>query len=166
MIPRYGYFSLNKSLSNVWQECRLYWNSQKNMHINKKLSFATDKIAKMNLSRKRAIKQSEQYYLKFVRDLNKQDITHVRVCFEYLGDSFLGTESKMGDNINNWILQYGLGPIKFQKSPIKEYEKLFIDAFKKTQESKKEFIFCPYCGVKIKTPGKHCPECGSLLDFL
>lgn len=165
MILRYGYFSLNKRLSYIWQESRLYWSSQKNMQIKKNSSFATDKIAKMNLSRKRALKQSEEYYLKFVKDPNKQDVTHVRVCFEYLGDSLLGAEAKMENTINNWILQFGVNPILFQKSPIKEYEKIFIDAFEEVQEGKREAIYCPYCGIELKTPFKYCPECGSLLDL-
>ncbi len=166
MIPRYGYFSLKKNFNYVWQESRLYWSSQKNMHIKKNSSFATDKIAKMNLSRKRALKQSEEYYLKFVKDPNEQSIIHVRICFEYIGDSLLGTEAKMEKIINNWILQFGVDPIRFQKNPIKENEKFFIDAFEETHVSKKEVTFCPYCGIKIKTSLKYCPECGSLLDFL
>lgn len=166
MKPRYGYFSLVKNLSHVWQESRLYWSSQKKISIKKDSSFATDTIAKMNLSRKRALKQSEEYYLKFTRDPKELSVTHIRICFEYLGDSLLGTETKMENAINNWILQFGVEPIKFQKSPIKEYEKLFIDAFEETYSSKKEVTFCPYCGTKIKTPFKNCPGCGSLLDFL
>ena len=166
MIPRYGYFSLIKSLSYVWQESRLYWNSQKKIRLKKDSSFATDKIAKMNLSRPHALKQSEEYYLKFTKDPNDQSITHVRVCFEYLGDSLFGTEGKMERTINNWILQFGVDPIKFQKHPIKEYEKFFIDAFDETHVSKKEVVFCPYCGIKIKAPLKYCSGCSSLLDFL
>ena len=165
MILRYGYFSLNKKLSDVWQESRVFWISQQNIHINKESSFATEKIAKLNLTRKRALKQSEVYYLKFVKDPNKQDITHVRICFEYLGDSLLGTETKMEGIVNNWILQFGVNPILFQKSPIKENEKIFIDAFEEVQEGKREVIYCPYCGIEIKTPFKYCPECGSLLDL-
>ena len=47
MIPRYGYFSLNKKLSDVWEESRLFWSSQLNIKIKKELSFATEKIAKL-----------------------------------------------------------------------------------------------------------------------
>ena len=165
MIPRYGYFSLNKKLSDVWEESRLFWISQQNIKIKKELSFATEKIAKLNLARKRALKQSEEYYLKFVKDPDKGDITHVRICFEYLGDSLSGTESKMEMIVNNWIQQLGVKPILFQKSPIKEYEKIFIDAFEKIQEDKREALFCPHCGVELKMPFRYCPECGSLLDL-
>ena len=165
MNLRYGYFSLSKNLDDVWQESRKYWNSLKNMRIKKNSSYATKKIAMMNLSRKRAIKQSEEYYLKFVKDPNKQDIIHVRVCFEYFGDSLFGVEAKMERTVNDWILLFGVEPIKFERSPIKENEIFFSDLIVEAQARKKGSIFCPYCGIKIKSHLKYCPECGSLLDF-
>ena len=91
---RYGYFSLNKNLEDVWEKSRNYWNSLKNIRIKKNSSYATKSYAIMNVSRKRHLKQSEEYYLKFVTDPNRQDIIHVRVSFEYLGDSLLGTEGQ------------------------------------------------------------------------
>lgn len=165
MNLRYGYFLLNNNLDDVWQKSRKYWNSIEKMRIKKKSSYATKKIAILNLSRKHALKQSEEYYLKFVKDPNKQDITHVRVCFEYLGDSLFGTETKMEMTVNEWILLFGVEPIKFQKHPNKENEIFFTDLMEEAKIHKKVVGFCPYCGKKIKPPLKYCSECGSLLDF-
>ncbi len=165
MILRYGYFSLNNNLEDVWQKSRIYWNSLKKMRIKKKSSFATKEYAIMNASRKRALKQSEEFYLKFVSDPNNQNITHVRVCFEYLGDSLIGTESGMEKTVNDWIIQFDVEPIKYQRKPIKEKEIFFIDTMEEAQVRKKGDLFCPYCGKKIKAPLKFCPECGSRLKF-
>lgn len=166
MKLRYGYFSVNKNLTTIWKECRRYWNSQKNIKINEKSSFATEQIAKMNLSRKRAIKQSEQYYLKFIAESNQEKKTLIRVCFEYLGDSLFGTEAKMTDTLNNWIIQYGVNPIKFQKTPNRDYEKIFVDAFEEVHEGTYEPFFCPHCGAEIEFPILNCPKCNSLLDLV
>jgi hypothetical protein len=165
MNLRYGYFSLNNNLDDVWQKSRIYWNSLKNMRIKKNSSYSTKEFAVMNLSRKRALKQSEEYYLKFVSDPNKQDITYVRVCFEYLGDSLLGTEAGMQRTVNDWIMLFDGEPIKFRRNPIKENEIFFIDTMEEAQVRKKGGQFCPHCGMKIKTFLKYCPECGSKLDF-
>jgi len=165
MNLRYGYFSLNNNLDDVWQKSRIYWNSLKKMKIKKNTSYATKNFAIMNVSRKRALKQSEEYYLKFVTDPTRQDITHVRVCFEYLGDSLLGTEAGMEMTVNEWIILFDVEPIKFQRKPIKDNEIYFIDIMEEAQVRKKGGLFCPHCGMKIKTPLKYCPECGSKLDF-
>ena len=165
MNLRYGYFSLNNNLDDVWQKSRIYWKSLKKMKIKKNSSYATKNFAVMNVSRKRAIKQSEEYYLKFVSDPKMQDITHVRVCFEYLGDSLFGTETGMERTVNDWIILFNVEPIKFQRNPIKENEIFFIDTMEEAQVRKKGGLFCPHCGNKIKTPLKYCPECGSLLDL-
>ena len=162
---RYGYFSLNKNLEDVWEKSRNYWNSLKNIRIKKNSSYATKSYAIMNVSRKRHLKQSEEYYLKFVTDPNRQDIIHVRVSFEYLGDSLLGTEAGMQKTVNDWIMLFDVEPIKFQRTPIKENEAFFIDSMEEAQIRKKGGQFCPYCGNKIKTALKFCPECGSLLKF-
>jgi len=165
MILRYGYFSLNNNLDDVWQKSRIYWNSLEKMRIKKKSSFATKEYAIMNVSRKRALKQSEEYYLKFVSEPNNQNITHVRVCFEYFGDSLFGTEAGMERTVNDWIKLFNVEPIKFQRNPIKENEIFFSDTMEKAQVRKKGAHFCTYCGMNIKIPQKYCPECGSQLDF-
>lgn len=165
MILRYGYFSLNNNLDDVWQKSRTHWKSLKNMKIKKNSSFATKEYAIMNVSRKRSLKQSEEYYLKFVTDPSKQDIIHVRVCFEYLGDSLFGTEAGMERTVNEWIILFNVEPIKFQRKTNKENEIYFIDTMEEAQIRKKGGSFCPHCGMKIKTLIKYCPECGSLLDF-
>jgi NADH pyrophosphatase NudC (nudix superfamily) len=162
---KYGYFSLNKNLEDVWEKSRIYWNSLKKTRIKKNSSYATKSYAIMNVSRKRPLKQSEEYFLKFVSDPNQQDITHVRVSFEYLGDSLLGTEAGMQTTVNDWIMLLDVEPIKFQSSPIKENEIFFIDSIEEAQVRKEGGQFCPYCGNKIKTPLKFCPECGSQLKL-
>ncbi|MHA2180566.1 MAG: zinc ribbon domain-containing protein [Promethearchaeota archaeon] len=162
---KYGYFSVNQNLEDVWEKSRIYWNSLENMKIKKNSSFATKSYAIMNVSKKRPLKQSEEYYLKFVIDPNLQDITHVRVSFEYLGDSLLGTEAGMQTTVNEWIKLLDVEPINFQSTPIKENEIFFIDSMEETQVRKKGGQFCPYCGNKIKTLIKFCPECGSQLKI-
>ncbi|MHA2038118.1 MAG: zinc ribbon domain-containing protein [Promethearchaeota archaeon] len=144
---------------------RTYWTSLRNMSIKKNISYATKQFAILNVSRKRALKQSEEFYLKFVTDPNNQDVTHVRVCFEYLGDSLIGTESGMEKTVNDWIILFNVEPIKFQRKPMKENEIFFIDAMEEAQIHKKGDFFCPFCGKKLKSFVKYCPECGSKLDM-
>ena len=57
---------------------------QEKTFINDEQSFAKDKIAKMNVSRKRALKQSEEYYFKFAVDPNNPNRTHCFLIFYFV----------------------------------------------------------------------------------
>lgn len=162
MSPRYGYFSINESLNYVWDHSRSYWSSQKKTTIVSKSSFATEKHAKMHLSRKRSFKQSEEYYLRFVKDSHNPNTTHVRVYFEYFGDSLTGSTERMKRTINNWITTLSLPPIMFKRKPTKESE-VFLSKLMEEEIEEKIVTFCPQCGQRFEKAQEFCHICGTEL---
>lgn len=159
---RYGYFYINESLSELWNQSRSYWSSQKKIRIISKSSFSTKTFAKMHLSKKGTFTQSEEYYLRFVKDSNNPNITYVRVSFEFLGDSLTGATGRMKRTINNWINALNLPSIKFTRKPLKEYE-VFFSKLVEEEKKEKKIQFCPHCGQKLEEPKKFCHMCGSEL---
>ena len=133
MGPRYGYFTIDRNLAEVWKISLSYWNSREKTTVNGQTSFATDKYAKLNISRKRSLGFSEQYYIKFVKSPDRADITHVKIYFEYMGDSLGGATSRMERAINDWIAEFNSPPIKFQKKSVRENEIYFSDLMEEQQ---------------------------------
>ena len=163
MNTKYGYFSINQNLQEIWEKSRNYWKSQKKIFINHDTSYSTDKFGKMDLSKRRSLKQSEEYKISLARDPNNPNITYVKVFFEYYGDAFLGATKRMEQTINNWIIELNLSPINFHRNPLKEYEVFFDEMIENYQlkTQKTESNFCPYCGKKIEEDQKICQFCGS-----
>lgn len=159
---RYGYFYINESLSYVWEQSRSYWSSQKKITIISKSSFSTKTFAKMHLSRKGTFTQSEEYYLRFVKDSHNPNTTHVRVSFEFIGDSLTGATGRMKRTINNWINALNLPSIQFTRKPIKEYE-VFFSKLMEEEKKERKIQFCPHCGQKLEEAQKFCHICGSEL---
>ena len=163
MNTKYGYFSVNQNLQDLWEQSRKYWRSQKKVFIKHESSYTTEKFGKMDLSKRRSIKQSEEYKIYYAQDQNDPNITYVRIFFEYYGDAFLGATKRMERMINKWINQFNVDPIIFHKKPIKEYEIFFTDIIEYyeliAQESNE--IICPFCGKKNEGNQNICQYCGS-----
>jgi len=168
MGPKYGYLTINQNIAFIWKRSLQYWRLQKKLTINSDTSFATNKYAVLNLSRKRSFKQSEQYFIKLAKDLQRDDITHVKTYFEYMGDSIMGAAtSRMEIMINDWIKDLDESPIKFLRSPIKDNEIYFTEIMEEEEKVKKEEIasFCAYCGFKFDDDKeKFCKQCGTTRD--
>jgi len=166
MNTKYGYCSINRNLEEIWEISRNYWKSQKKIFIKHDSSYTTDKFGKLDLSKRRSLKQSEEYKINFARDPNDPNITYVRVFFEYYGDAFLGATKRMERTINEWINEFNIAPISFHRNALKEYEIFFSDMIEKYQlkSEKKTEVFCPLCGKKIEEGQKICQYCGSNID--
>lgn len=167
MGSRYGYFHVDQNLQKIWKKSLGFWRAQEKTIIIEEESFATDKIAKMHISRKRALKQSEEYYLRLVVDSNHSDRTHIKVYFEYMGDSLTGATSRMINNVNRWIRHLNEPQISFVKKPVKDFEIFFTEMMEPKKISiteEKARSFCPFCGQKREGPHQFCAECGSKLE--
>ena len=139
------FLSINRNLEEIWEISRRYWKSQKKIFIKHDSSYTTDKFGKLDLSKRRSLKQSEEYKINFARDPNDSNITYVRVFFEYYGDAFLGATKRMERTINEWINEFNIAPITFHRNALKEYEIFFNDMIENYQliSEKKTEIFCP-----------------------
>jgi len=166
MNTKYGYFSINQNLPIIWEKSRNYWKVQKKIFINHNTSYTTNKFGKMDLSKKRSFKQSEEYKISFAQDPNNPNLTYVRVYFEYYGDAFLGATRRMEQTINEWINQFNLPSISFHRNALKEYEVFFDEMIEDYQLKlhKSENNLCPYCSKEIEEGQKICQFCGSTID--
>jgi len=151
----------------VWQKALSFWSSQEDYVIKADSSFATENYANLNISRKRTLTQSEEYFIKIARDPKEPEITHVKVFFEYFGDSLLKkAEARMKRTINDWMQLYDRPPTEFYKKAVKDYEIFFQDMKEEHEQGgkKKEKNFCPYCGKAVHPEHAFCKECGSRLE--
>ena len=166
MNTKYGYFLINRKLPDIWDTSRIYWRSQKNMFIKHDTSYMTDKFGKIDLSKRRSFKQSEEYKISLARDPNDPNITYARVFFEYYGDAFIGASKRMENTINEWICQFNLAPISFHRNPLKEYEVFFSDIVEEYQirSQKSKELYCIFCGKKLEKEEKICQFCGSNIE--
>jgi len=166
MGPKYGYLTINRNIAAIWKRSLDYWRIQNKIKIISDTSFATKNYAVLNLSKKHKFSQSEQYYIKFAKDTERDDITHIKIYLEYMGESLTGgTMSKMMGGVNHWINDLEEPPIKFLRSSIKENEIYFSEAMEakevKTFEEEKA-SFCHFCGFRYEMEeSKFCKQCGA-----
>lgn len=165
MRPKYGYLTINQNIAAIWKRSLDFWRIQKKITINSDTSFATKKYAILNLSKKRAFTQSEEYYIKFAKDLERDDITHIKIYLEYMGDSLTGgAKSSMLGMSNHWIQDLNEPPITFLNNPIKENEIYFDEVMEEEEEvfKKEKASFCHFCGFKYEMENsKFCKQCGA-----
>ncbi len=171
MNPRYGYFSINEDLLTIWKRTMAYWSSIREIIIDGNSSFATEKYANLNLSRKRALKQAEQYYFKLAYEPDNKT-THIKIFIEYFGDSITGSVApRMERTVNDWVESFNRPPVNFEKKPVSEYERFFQDVKEEhdtspIKKAEMETIYCTYCGAKIKRAHKFCEQCGSKIELI
>jgi hypothetical protein len=166
MGPKYGYLTIHRSISAIWKRSLDFWRVQKKIMINSDTSFATKKYAILNLSKKHKFSQSEQYYIKLAKDLKQDDITHIKIYLEYMGESLTGgTMSNMMGMVNHWIKDLEGSPIKFLRIPIKDNEIYFSEVMEEEEVKlfkEEKASFCSYCGFKIENEQmKFCAQCGT-----
>ncbi|MFX1398335.1 MAG: hypothetical protein ACFFAS_14990 [Promethearchaeota archaeon] len=166
MGKRYTYFSINKNLENIWTMSTAYWRTQKKVFINHETSYAANTHAKLHFHKQKSFKQSEEYFIKFVRDKNDPNLTHVKVFFEYLGENFVKTNSQMEKLISNWTAQLNVPSLQFYKHPEREYEAFFSDILEDYQKPNKvkEEKYCKFCGNVITEEQDYCNYCNTKVD--